>query len=254
MNLQGAKPLFIETNAGPQIGDALGLGILDAWNDGKVRQNSIEVLEFQNGYLACNSMARYFDNPDHWSVLDSWALSYASGRVLDIGTGAGRYALELQSWSGITDVTGIDLSPGALEVARTRGLAKAICIDWRDFKGDAEPYDTLTLMGNNLGLIAQDDEPGMALQKLAKLCHSGSRLIGLAGRPRVLPDGAPRVVAPLGHVEFVCRERYGQLASEWFEYALLEPETLERWCTDTGWDVVAVNEESHRWAAVLELR
>lgn len=50
-------------------------------------------------------------------------IKLARGRILDVGCGSGRHSLYLQG-KGF-DITGVDFSPGAIEVCRLRGLRKA---------------------------------------------------------------------------------------------------------------------------------
>ncbi|XKK38796.1 methyltransferase domain-containing protein [Nocardiopsis sp. ARC36] len=99
-------------------------------------------------------------------------MDLAEGRVLDVGVGAGRHALALQA-SG-KDVVGLDPSPGAVEVARQRG------VDARLGSIAAPPadigrFDALLLLGNNLGLLTHAAEQGMAAAR--------NLLRGAEGRP-----------------------------------------------------------------------
>jgi len=61
----------------------------------------------------------YFRSFAEWSVQEQQAIEYVSGRVLDVGCGAGRHCLYLQS-TGL-EVVGVHLSPLAVEVSRDAG-------------------------------------------------------------------------------------------------------------------------------------
>src|SRR6266508_4852153 len=69
----------------------------------------IELVERDDGFLQGAPAARYLAAPADWLDFDRRAVDLARGRVLDIGVGAGRVALELQR-RGLA-VTGLDISP-----------------------------------------------------------------------------------------------------------------------------------------------
>ena len=80
--------------------------------------------------------------------LEQRALQLASGKVLDIGCGAGSHSLFLQS-KGL-DVTGLDSSSGAIEVCKLRGLHSVVHATIEAYKG--QRFDTLLLLMNGIGL------------------------------------------------------------------------------------------------------
>jgi release factor glutamine methyltransferase len=73
-------------------------------------------------------------------VLVEWALELidahvaatgrAAPRVIDLGTGSGAIALAVKHARPACDVTAVDLSPGALEVARANGRRLALPVRW----------------------------------------------------------------------------------------------------------------------------
>jgi SAM-dependent methyltransferase len=108
---------------GPVLGDAFGQVLLRCWVAGARPGQAFEVIERDDGYLSVADAARYFAGPDEWSNLEQRACEQVSGRILDIGCGAGRHAVVLRS-SG-RDITGLETSPGAASVARERGITVA---------------------------------------------------------------------------------------------------------------------------------
>ena len=74
-----------------------------------------EIVERDDGFIQCATLS-YFAPVRHWVAVERRALRFARGRVLDVGVGAGRVALEVQARG--REVVAIDVSPGAVEVAR----------------------------------------------------------------------------------------------------------------------------------------
>src|SRR5438094_7155101 len=98
----------------PAIGDAFGDILRRCWRGGGMPGTVSEIVERDDGYISLIDAARYFGGPDSWSVNEAETLHLARGRVLDIGCGAGRQLIALQS-RGL-DVSGIDPSPGAVAI------------------------------------------------------------------------------------------------------------------------------------------
>lgn len=62
----------------------------------------------------------------------------ASERVLDVATGTGNAAI-LAARAG-AQVTGLDLSPGLLELARARAQAESLAVEWVEGDAEALPF------------------------------------------------------------------------------------------------------------------
>ena len=102
--------------------DAWGLQMLAQYHSQNV---TVEIIERDDGYIATGSdPGLYFREYRQWEPFERRAISYAYGRVLDVGCGAGRHSLYLQG-QGL-DVTAIDLSPGAVKVCKLRGVMRAL--------------------------------------------------------------------------------------------------------------------------------
>lgn len=93
--------------------------------------------------------AVFFRGEPAFTELETTALRLCAGRVLDIGVGAGPQSLALQG-RGL-HVTGLDISPEAVVVARRRGVAEVRCADVSSFTGG--PFDTLLMLGHGIGMV-----------------------------------------------------------------------------------------------------
>ena len=91
--------------------DAYGQ-LISAFFHGK---ESYEIVERDDGFAGLSGgAANYFAGFKNWPKIQKRAIKFASGRVLDIGAGAGRVSLYLQKRG--FDVTAIDNSPLAIKV------------------------------------------------------------------------------------------------------------------------------------------
>jgi SAM-dependent methyltransferase len=110
------------------LDDAHGRLILDYFESGE----GLEVVERDDGFIDASGYgpAAYFAPYRRWPKAERAAMRLVRGRMLDVGCGAGRVALELQEHGH--DVVGIDISPLALGVARRRGGRNQLGADARD--------------------------------------------------------------------------------------------------------------------------
>ena len=111
------------------------------------------------------SVAYLFRSFAEMPQLEQKALQLATGKVLDVGCGAGSHALYLQE-KGF-DVTAIDISANAIKTCELRGLKKAKVQDIMQLEGDQ--YDTILLLMNGAGMCGRLKNISNFLQKLKTL-------------------------------------------------------------------------------------
>lgn len=83
-------------------------------------------------------------------LLEKEALKKTKGKVLDVGCGAGSHTLYLQQEKKL-EVTGIDISTGAIEICKLRGCKNVRVQDY--FELENEKYHTLLFLMNGTGII-----------------------------------------------------------------------------------------------------
>ncbi|MDP5230387.1 MAG: class I SAM-dependent methyltransferase [Cellulophaga sp.] len=92
-----------------------------------------------------------FRSYDAMPLLEQKALELCKGTILDIGCGAGSHSLYLQEKKH--HVTALDISEGAIEVCKKRGIKNTVCTNLYDFKNVR--FDTLLLLMNGIGIVGK---------------------------------------------------------------------------------------------------
>ena len=164
------------------------------------------------------------------------SLSLCRGRVLDLGAGAGRHALDLQRLG--LEVTAVDISEDAAQVMIERGVRDVRHGNLEVVKG--EQYETILLLMHGIGLVGN-------LEGLADF-FSRSREY-LSGRGRILCDSAdlalvlPKLIEEsgnqfepgdsyFGEVEFCLS--YGPIEGQPYPWLFVDPRTLQRFAARAG--------------------
>ncbi|GLY99321.1 hypothetical protein Acsp02_65740 [Actinoplanes sp. NBRC 103695] len=216
----------------------------------------IEIIERDDGLINGAPADHYLGEPAEWQPHDHRALRLCRGHVLDLGCGAGRTALELQRRGQA--VTGLDTSPGAIEIARRRGLRDTVVTTIDEYARATARYDTFLLLGNNLGLFGGAERAPVLLAALASLANPGARIIAQGTDPYGTTD--PVHVSyhernrSRGRLGGQLRLRYRLLATEWFDYLQCSPAELETLLKGTGWQLKSIDDADRPYyLAVMEL-
>ena len=102
------------------------------------------------------------------------ALKNSTGKVLDLGCGAGCHSLYLQNKA--FDVTAVEVSKKSANVALSQGVNKVINEDWRNL--NLKNFDTVLVLMNGMGLAESPTELKLMFRKLKSLLSkTGSILI-----------------------------------------------------------------------------
>ncbi|MDO5616128.1 MAG: class I SAM-dependent methyltransferase [Cruoricaptor ignavus] len=179
----------------------------------------------------------YFRGITQMPELERIALNLASGKILDIGAGAGSHALELQIKH--EEVTALEISPSACEVMKKRGVKNVICEDIFNF--NQEKYDTLLLLMNGIGLCGTIDGLKLFLKKAETLLEDGGKLIFDSCDISYMYEdiGFPENY----YGEAQCRYEYQNTFTEWFRWLYIDMETLQEVAKEMNWDAEIVHED-----------
>lgn len=113
-----------------------------------------------------------FRNFDEMPILEKKAMELSKGRVLDVGCGAGSHALYLQEQG--FDVKAIDVSKGAIEVSKKRGIQNAEVIALLE---ETEKFDTVLLLMNGSGIFQELSKVPLYLNHIKSLLNIGGQIL-----------------------------------------------------------------------------
>ncbi len=230
--------------------DAFGHVLLDHF-EGRA---ATEIIERSDGFIGLSANAEeYFQEPGAEAAA---VLSRARGRVLDIGCGAGRYALFLQERGH--EVVGIDISPLAIEVCRRRGFRDARVLSIDDVTPELGSFGTIIMMGNNFGLFGSLRKARFLLKRFRRMTDPDARIIAQVLDPSQTTD--PDHLAY--HAQNRARGRLpGQLRlrvlhrsfkGAWFDYLFVSRREMEEIVTGTGWKISeTIEADGPQYVAVL---
>jgi SAM-dependent methyltransferase len=235
--------------------DAFGREIYDF----QIGKNPSEVVERDDGYIGASGAypTQYFAEFENWVEHEQEAMQFARGRILDIGCGAGRVGLYLQSKGH--QVLGIDNSPLALEVCRQRGIANVQLMSITQINRQLGEFETIVMYGNNFGLFGSPDRARHLLRHIHRLTTPQGRI--LASSRNVYQTDDPdhlsyhQLNRERGRMagQTRLRVRYKKIKSPWFDYLMVSPDEMADILKGTGWYIhrLCAQEDNPAYTAVL---
>ena len=200
------------------IKDATGQAIWAGFN-GKY---GFEVVERDDGFVVGGTTSQYFSEFKDWLLHEKKAIKHASGKVLDIGCGAGKHAKYLQDKK--FDVTAIDVSPLAIKVCEKRGLKKTKILSVDSVGNLKTKFDTVLLLGNNWGVLQNFKKAQKVLSDLLKITSDKAVIIAESSDPTEQLDAEQieyqKQNLKKGRMpgQRRIRIRYRIYCSDWFDY------------------------------------
>jgi SAM-dependent methyltransferase len=217
----------------------------------------IEVVERDDGCVFTGDPSYYVAPFRAWWPQERRAMRFVRGRVLDVGCGAGRISLYLQGRG--FEVVGIDVSALAVEVARQRGTIDVRVGTIHTAVEADERFDTILLLGNNLGLLGGEEQGRRLLRKLARLSTPRGRILAGSYDPY---DGVSELAqcyqasnrdrGKMAGVERL-RVRYRQYATPWYDVLFASRNEVAQLARESGWAVTQFIDDGPGYVAVLEL-
>jgi SAM-dependent methyltransferase len=220
--------------------------------------DTAEIIERDDGFIAADpTPARLYLAPfRRWPAHHRRAMRYVRGRVLDVGAGGGRVAVHLQERGH--DVVAIDVSPGAVEVCRRRGVRDARVLGIDEIDESLGPLDTIVMFGNNFGLVANPTKARRLLRRFHRITTPSARIVAETrsvfstddpvhldyqerNRERGRMSGQIRI-----------RARFRRAATPWFDYLMVSQPELVEILEGTGWTVGHVLDSDDTYVAIIE--
>jgi SAM-dependent methyltransferase len=234
--------------------DGYGQMLLAALADGE----AVEIVERDDGFIDSNPHAGrfYFAPFRRWPALHRQTMRYVRARVLDVGCGGGRVCLHLQERG--QEAVGIDVSPGAVEVCRRRGVKDVRLCSIEDVDESLGVFDTIVMLGNNFGLFGSAAKAKRLLRRFHRLTSERGRIVAetrdvyrtddpvhLAYQKRNRDRGRMS-----GQIRI--RVRYRDHTTPWFDYVMVSRKELEGLLEGTGWRLNRVLESEDTYVAVID--
>ena len=225
--------------------DAFGQALVDC----SLGKETHYIIEREDGLMDPGSLEMYFTEYPAWPAIEQQMPKFVRGRVLDVGCGAGRHTLHIQSFG--LEVVGIDKSPLAVELTKQRGAKQAYAISLdglvrrSSYVTNGVPdlgiFDSVIMMGHNIGLLHNWNEGRKILKGLHRMTSANARIIGTTRTPSETtnPDhlayqkwNREQGRMP-GQIRF--RIRHQKLVGDWMYYLFLSEEELRGLASGTGW-------------------
>ena len=216
-----------------------------------------EIVERNDGYITVGrGPTLYFAPFAAWSAAEQEATTYAIGRVLDIGCGAGRHALYLQEQGH--EVVAIDNSPLAIQVCQERGIQDARAVEMTKLTRKFGTFDTITLWGS-FGMVSTPNRARWLLKRFYGMTPPEGRIIAAALNPYGTDE--PNHLAyqeqnrqrgrMAGQVRL--RVRFHEYASPWFDILYVSPAEMRDILDGTGWNITSIlGNQNGQYIAIID--
>ena len=206
------------------------LSAAEMYASGLVGETGELFIREQDGQVAPLPLATYLGPLGR---ADHDVLAQAIAPVLDVGCGPGRHVLALAR-RGVLAV-GVDVSPVAVRVARDRGAA-VIEASVFDRVPGAGSWGSALLLDGNIGI---GGSPSRLLARIATLLVPGAPILAEMDAP-----GTPSREGPV-------RLESETTVSDWFDWARVGADAIERHASAAGLRSRAVWQVDGRWFACV---
>ena len=232
-----------------EFGDPIGKAILDYVKTNKPDDIIVSSEICEDDIIPIEVLFRTLEEMPELEVC---AIKKATGKVLDVGAGAGVHALEMKK-NGC-DVLAIDISKGAVEHLKSKGL-NVQQIDFFDLKD--QKFDTITMLMNGIGIAGSLSNLEKTLEHAKTLLNPGGKILCDSCDIRYLyedEDGALWVNLNTEYYgNFRFQMSYKKEKTDWFDWLYVDFDSLFNSAAKVGLKAVRVFEQDENYLAEITL-
>ncbi len=229
------------------LNDPIGQAILDYAQSGKSKDITVLSDICEDDVIPSFYLLRSWDEMPE---IERMAIEHCSGKVLDIGAGAGIHTKELLK-RGV-DASAIDVSPGAVSYMQSVGIPAR---EHSFYELKDESYDTLLFMMNGIGIAGKLSRLKPTLLHARTLLSKNGKILCDSTDIRYLyadDDGGFWMdlnAEYYGDIQF--RMHYGQHDSGWFDWLYVDSETLLNIAEECGFTGTILLEDNDQYLVEL---
>lgn len=219
----------------------MGSAIADFHATGKAAKLRVFSPMFDEDEIPVKTLFRSFDE---MPAIEQTALREATGRILDVGAGAGCHSLALQHMG--KQVTAIDISPLAVATMRDRGVKEVLQQDFFTLDGQ---YDTILMLMNGIGIVGSLSRMPAFFMQVDHLLTPGGQLLCDSSDICYIFEDEDGIIDLTGiegyYGELNYQMQYKNVKGEEFPWLFIDPETLKEQALAHGFKVDVIARGSH---------
>lgn len=233
--------------------DCVGQYYLDYWYG--EHDTSFRVQRDDGYYYQSSIPVQDYFNSECESNIDRSILTNSISPILDIGAGAGKYSLLLQNLN--FEVTAIDISAGAVEVMKNRGIKDVRQLDFRTLFQANDSYRTILLL--DMGITGTCKGVREFLREVKGILAPGGYILTTSYDNREQSNDESYELYKQKNIQMgqyfgerKIRIAYKNNYTDWFDYVQIDPVKLSEICEQAGFSFEIVAKEGNQFLAKIQ--
>lgn len=222
--------------------DPMGAAIYDYHKTGEADTLIVHSSMFEDDEIPVEDLFRQIGQ---MSELEQMAMHLATGKILDVGAGAGCHSLALKKLG--KDVVAVDISPLSVKAMQEMGL-DAREINFYD-ESYTEKFDTVLMLMNGTGIIGTLDNIANYFARLKQILNPGGKVLIDSSDLRYLfeeEDGSLMIdLADEYYGQLDYQMEYKGILGEPFDWLYLDFQTLAYYAEENGFRAELISEGEH---------